>query len=188
MSYRSSRGRPVKFSTFLNNVMRIRKSIVCRGGPLFLFAMVLVICVHQFSRAGESTAEQDRLAIIELIEDRLAAAYTISSEKETPDFGTLDQIYPNWHNGEPAEARRKWTFHGYRTYVVSYVVHSVFMDQPDMAKVEGKKRVISSRKTYFRLVQTETSESRFTITCRRNQAGSWEIMTETESEKWVEKE
>ena len=168
--------------------MRISKSIVCRGVPIFTFAMVLAIFAQQVCHAGESMADRDKLAIIELIEDRLAAAFTIRSEKEAPDFGTLDQIYPNWHNGEPAKARRKWTFHGFQTYTVSYLVHSVFMDRPEMAKVEGKKRVTASRRTHLRYVETEITGSRFTITCRRNPSGAWEIMAEKDYKEFVEKE
>jgi len=170
-----------------NRWTRIRRRFLWKRLPFFVFGVSLALCSHQAGTAGESTAVQDRLAIIELIEDRLAEALTIGAEEESPDFGTLDQIYPDWHKGDPAKARRQWTFHGFQTYTVSYVVHAVFMDRPDTAKVEGKKRVISSRKTHLRHVETEKSEARFTITCRRNLSGGWEIMTETESEKLVEK-
>ncbi len=148
--------------------------------------VIQAIYTPQAVCAGESTADADRLAIIQLIEDRLAAAYAIRSEKEAPDFGTLDQIYPKWHKGEPAKARRRWTFHDYKSYTVSYVVHSVWMDRPGMATVKGKKRIHSSRRVtflyYFHRVRKENSETRFTIKCRRKLSGSWEIMEETDSQ------
>jgi len=146
------------------------------------FALNGVFHACQTSYAGESSADPDKLAIIQLIEDQLAAAYTVRSEKEAPDFGTLDRIYPKWHNGEPANARR--TFSGYRTYTVSYTVHSVWVDRPGMATVKGKKHVFSARRKKFlkilRRTKRATSDTQFTITCRRSQEGLWKIMKELE--------
>jgi hypothetical protein len=146
-------------------------------------ALNVVAFAQQSRDAEQSSADAEKFAIIQLIEDRLAKAYTIRSENETPDFGTLDRIFPNWHRGEPAKERKNWTFHDYRYHTVSYVVHSVWMNQAGMATVKGKKQVNSSRKVrflkLFRRVKEESSETLFTIKCRRNPSGSWEIMEET---------
>jgi hypothetical protein len=132
--------------------------------------------------AGESSADPDKLAIIELIEDRLATAYTVRSDLETLDYGTLDRIYPGWHNGDPAKARR--TLDGFRIHIVSYEVHSVFLTQPDMAEVKGEKQVALLRRVkflkYFHRTKKEMSKTRFNIICRRNESGTWEIIKETE--------
>ena len=170
------------FPILLNRRIKIRRIFLWKRGLFFVFGMSLALCSPPAGHAGESKADRDKLAIIELIEDRLAAAFTIRSEKEAPDFGTLDRIYPNWHKGAPAKARRQWTFHGFQTYHVSYAVQTVFMDRPETAKVEGKKRVTSSRKRHLRQVETDVTGSRFTITCRRNLSGAWEIMTATDYE------
>jgi hypothetical protein len=133
--------------------------------------------------AQESSADPGTLVIIQLIEDRLAGAFNLRSKTDAPDFGTLDRIYPQWHYGEPAKARRDWTFHPYNSYAVSYMVYSVILDRPGMATVRGRKRVAFSREKkllkYFTKVKHETSETQFTIICHRNLSGDWEIMKET---------
>lgn len=157
--------------------------ILRQGILFFVFAINIAIYSHETGYAWESSADPNKLVIIELIEDRLAGACTIRSVKESPDFGTLDQIYPQWHKGEPAKARRRWTFHGYQTYAISYIVYSVYMDQPGMATAKGKRKVSLSRRVkflkYFHEVKRETSETQFIIICRRNLSGAWEITKET---------
>jgi len=154
-----------------------------RGFLFFFLALGIFFSAPLANGAEESSADPDRLAIIRLIEDRLAEALTIRNEDETPDFGTLDRIYPQWHGGEPAKARQAWTFHSYRNHVVTYVVHTVNMDRPAMATVMGKKQVSFARKK--KLLKTiprterKTEEARFTLVCRRRPSGDWEIMKET---------
>lgn len=158
----------------------------CRWyGLLFLVLSVNILFYSQpLCHAGESSANPEKLAIIRLIEDRLAAAYTIRAPKDTPDFGTLDRIYPQWDHGEPAKQRRQWTFHHYLSYEVSYSVYSVWINQPDTAIVRGKKKVHSLLRKkfliFFHRTVEETSETEFEITCRRNPSGSWEIVKESE--------
>lgn len=166
-----------------------RRRFSFRSWPVFLFIFMtgLVIFSNRVGYAGESVIDPEKLALIELIEDRLATAYTISGMQEVPDFGTLDRIYPKWHGGEPAKARRLWTFHKYRSYKVFYLVHSVYMDQPDKAKVKGKKQVHAASKVKFLKllprVKRKITENLFIITCRRNSSGLWEIVQETETQK-----
>jgi len=168
----------------------LNKRAAINGRFLWYGFLILVLSVNvstysrQTGHAGESAADPEKLAIIRLIEDRLAAALTIWSEKDAPDFGTLDRIYPEWHHGEPAKQRRQWTFHDYQYYMVIYSVHSVWINRPNAAIVKGNKKVRSSRKIsflkFFRDTKMETFEIQFTITCRRNSLGLWEIMKETE--------
>jgi len=139
---------------------------------------------RQTGHAGESSADPEKLAIIHVIEDRLAAAYTLRTREDEPDFGTLDQIYPEWHNGEPAKQRRQWTFHDYLYHLVSYSVHSVWINRPDTAVVKGKKKVQSLRRKkflkYFHSNIDKTDETHFEITCRRNPSGEWAIVKVSE--------
>lgn len=154
----------------------------CRWyGLLFLVLSINILFYSQQTcQAGESSADPQKLAVIQLIEDRLAAAYTIRGPKDTPDFGTLDRIYPQWHHGEPAKQRRKWTFHRYLSYQVSYSVYSVWINRPDTAVVKGKKTVHALRRKkfliFFHRTVEDNSQTEFDITCRRNPSGSWEIV------------
>ena len=137
---------------------------------------------HSAVSAGETAVDPDKLAIIQLVEDRLAAAYSTRFTHESPDFGTLDRIFPQWHNGDPAGARRQ--LDAYKYHVVTYLVYSVHFTQPGMATVKGEKQVMSARKIKTLKViprtKRETTAVPFTIVCRRNQAGNWEIASETE--------
>jgi hypothetical protein len=153
----------------------------CKLVFFFIFLPIAVF-PHPPGYAQESSADPDKLALVELIEDRLAAAYTTRSNLEAPDFGTLDRIYPDWHKGDPAKARR--ALDGYNFHIVSYVVHSMYLTQPDMAEVKGEKQVTVSRRVkflkFFGRTKNKTSKTRFTIICRRNPSGTWEILKETE--------
>jgi hypothetical protein len=149
---------------------------------LFIIFLPMAGFFLNSGHAGDSSADPDKLAVIELIEDRLATAYTVRSDLETLDYGTLDRIYPDWHNGDPAEARR--TLDGCRIHIVSYEVHSVFFTQPGMAEVKGEKQVALLRRVkflkFFHRTKKETSKARFNIICRRDESGTWEIIKETE--------
>ncbi len=130
----------------------------------------------------ETHIDADKLAIIELIEDRLSAAFTIRTEEDTPCFGTLDLIYPRWHKGKPVKARRQWTFHDYKTYRAAYHVFSVFLSQPDQATVVGEVRIKQSRWFTFFIFPPElireTFKYKFRTLCRRKLDGDWEILKE----------
>lgn len=136
----------------------------------------------QTVNAGEAAADADKLAVIELIEDHLAKAYTFRSAHESPDFGTLDRIFPEWHRGDPAGARR--ALDAYTYFVVSYHVYSVHITQPGMMTVKGEKNISSARKTKtLKLIprtKTKKNTIAITIVCRRNEDGDWEIASETE--------
>jgi hypothetical protein len=164
-----------------NKMINSGKIRFCKLVLYFIFLLIAGFFLKP-GHAGESSADPDKLVIIELIEDRLATAYTVRSDLEALDYGTLDRIYPDWHNGDPAKARR--TLDGYRIHIVSYVVHSVFLTQPDMAEVKGEKQVALLRRVkflkFFHRTKKETSKARFNIICRRNESGTWEIMKETE--------
>lgn len=165
----------------VNRMIHCEKMRFCKLVFFFIFLLIAGFLL-KLGHSGESSADPDKLEVIKLIEDRLATAYTVRSDLETFDYGTLDRIYPDWHNGDPAKARR--TMDGYRIHIVSYVVHSVFFTQPDVAEVKGEKRVAALRKVkflkFFHRTKKETSKTRFNIICRRNESGTWEIMKETE--------
>ncbi|MDM8542948.1 hypothetical protein QUF90_17885 [Desulfococcaceae bacterium HSG9] len=150
-----------------------------------LFFIFALFNAAPTAAAEESSADPDKLAVIELIEDVLAQSFTIRQVDDTPNFGTLDIIYPLWHKGEPAEARRRWTFHGYLTYAAKYTVHTVYSEQPGIMKAEGKKRITLARLLTFWIFPPEIKwnkfELGFTIKCRRKQSGEWIIITETNS-------
>jgi len=133
----------------------------------------------------QSPATADKLAVIKIIEDDLAQALTIRRAHDSLDFGTLDMIYPDWHKGEPAEARRQWTFHGYQTYEVKYRAHSVHVEQPGIMTVRGKKRIKLARLITFWIfppeVKWETFQTGFVIKCRLTPTGEWIIVNETSS-------
>ena len=132
--------------------------------------------------AQESSADPEKLAIIELIEDRLADAYSVESVYETPDFGVLDRIFPKWHGGDPSEARK--SLDAYMLYTVEYDIYSVHISQPGMATVKGQKRVTSAQKKKTMIFFKRTSRERtlvpFTIICRKNIQGEWIIEKEVE--------
>ncbi len=157
-----------------------------------LFTVILFIYTFQEASAQEkSSADKNKLAVIELIEDYLANAFTIRSADDNPDFGTLDFIFPQWHNGEPAEERRGWTFHGLLTYKIQYVVHSVHEDQPGIITAQGRKRVELTRLLRFWLfppeLKRETFSIAYTIKCRQKTTGEWIIVKETNDEMFLEK-
>jgi len=133
--------------------------------------------------ASEPPDRADKRAIITLIEERLSTALTIPTPKDRPRFGILDEVYPEWHGGNPTEERRRWTFHGYEEYRVAYQVHTVYIPQPGMAVAKGVKRTRLSRLVEFSIfppeLKKETTVEPFTMTCRRKPNGEWEIIQET---------
>ncbi len=157
--------------------------------PRFFCVLFAIFVLYFTQKAGSAeppfdpSADPDKLAVIELIEDYLANSFRIRQTDHTPDFGTLDMIYPQWHKGEPAEARRRWTFHGYRSYTVKYVVHTINLDQPGIMIAQGKKKVKLARLITFWIfppeLKWETSELDFIIKCRRKTTGEWIIVTES---------
>lgn len=149
-----------------------------------LGGLILIFLVPWLSgHAADDTGRADRMAVIRLIEEDLAEARTIRSSAEAPCFGTLDEIYPDWHGGDPTAARREWTFHDYDRYEVAYVVHAVHLTQPGRARAVGKRRVTVHRTVRFAIFpperKVETETRRFTITCHKTPAGSWRITQET---------
>jgi len=158
----------------------------------WLFALVLGIYTIDEACAQENmSADKHKLAVVELIEDHLANAFTIRSADDNPDFGTLDVIFPQWHHGEPAEERRGWTFHGLQTYKIKYVVHSVHLDQPGIITAQGRKQVVLTRLLRFWLfppeIKRETFSIAYTIKCRQKRTGEWIIAKETNNELFLEK-
>ncbi len=159
---------------------------------IWLFTLTLVIYTFQDASAQEkSSADKNKLAVIEIIEDHLSNAFTIRSADDNPDFGTLDFIFPQWHNGEPAEERRGWTFHGLQTYKIKYVVYSVHEDQPGIMTVQGIKRIALTRLLKFWIfppeLKQETFSIAYTIKCRQKRMGEWIITKETNDELFLEK-
>lgn len=152
-----------------------------RWGWILLLCLIAapVFRVH----AAETPDRADKRAIITLIEDRLSEALTVRSPKERPCFGTLDEVYPEWHGGKPVEERRRWTFHHYEEYTVTYQVHTVYIRQPGLAVAKGVKRTKLYRLVEFSIfppeLKKETSEENFSMTCRRKPTGEWEIIKET---------
>jgi alkanesulfonate monooxygenase SsuD/methylene tetrahydromethanopterin reductase-like flavin-dependent oxidoreductase (luciferase family) len=133
-------------------------------------------------QAASTESEADRLAIIELIEDRLAGAYRILEPEDTPCFGTLDEIYPQWHKGEPAEARRRWTLHNYQFYEVSYLVESITVKNPDQVVAKAVKIIDQARWRTFFIFPPELKRENFkknvTIVCNRNPSNAWQVLRE----------
>ena len=159
---------------------------------IWLFTLALVLYPFQEACAQEkSSADKHKLAVVELIEDHLANAFTIRSADDNPDFGNLDRIFPQWHNGEPAEERRGWTFHGLLTYKIKYVVHSVHEDQPGIITAQGRKRIVLTRLLRFWIfppeLKRETFSIAYTIKCRQKRTGEWIIVKETNDELFLEK-
>jgi hypothetical protein len=146
----------------------------------YVLGVFVAVFPGQTLFAGDTATDPDKLRIVELIEDELASAYTKRSAMETPDFGTLDRIFPAWHGGDPAHARRK--LDNCRYYVVSYTVSSVVLPGPDAASVTGEKTVELSRKTtllkWIPRDQTRKTRYRFTMECRRREDGGWYIAEE----------
>lgn len=145
-------------------------------------ALVLLIPWPSGHAAGDN-GRADREAVVRLIERELAQARTIRSPADAPCFGTLDEIYPDWHGGNPAAARREWTFHEYDRYEVSYVIHTVHLSQPGRARASGKRRVTVHRTVRFSIfppeAKVETETRQFAIACRKTPAGAWRITQET---------
>ena len=161
--------------------MQIRREDIQKTLVLCLVAAAAGWLMQTVS-AQESAADPEKLAIIELIEDQLANAYSVGSVYETPDFGALDRIFPKWHGGDPSEARK--TLDAYLLYTVAYDIFSVHITQPGMATVKGQKRVTSARKKKTLLVFKRTKNEKtlvpFTIVCRKNIQGDWIIEKEVE--------
>ena len=152
--------------------------------PLLVF-FILANLLHPINiNAKENPEQKTRYEIISLIEDRLASAYSIKSSSESPDFGTLDIIYPEWHNGSPVEARRNWSSHNYEKYDVSYVVYSVYENQPGLATAKGEKEIKFSRWYGFWSspvkMKEEITRKPFTIICVQDASGEWSILSESE--------
>lgn len=150
--------------------------------PLAIVALLISPPALMNAHAASAGNEADRLAIIELIEDRLAGAYRILSPEDTPCFGTLDEIYPQWHAGEPAEARRRWTFHNYQLYEVSYLVESITVKNPDQVVAKAVKTIDQARwRTFFIFppeLRRENLQKNVKIVCNRNPSATWEILRE----------
>ncbi len=161
--------------------------------------LALMLCVVVALRPGfareeaveDPAIDKNKLSVVELIEDQLANAFTIRSADDNPDFGTLDRIFPQWHNGEPAEERRGWTFHGLQTYRIHYVVHSVHENQPGIMTAQGMKRIVLTRLLRFWIfppeIKRETFSIAYTIKCRQKRTGEWIIVKETNDELFPEK-
>lgn len=156
---------------------RLQRTIRLVALTLLLWPLALMP-VHAASDGNEA----DRLAIIQLIEDQLAGAYRIPTHEDTPCFGTLDEIYPMWHKGDPAGARRRWTFHGYQSYELSYLVESITMKNPEQAVAKAVKNIDLSRWVTFFVFPPELKQENFkkkvTIVCRRKPSSAWQILRE----------
>ncbi|MFW5636391.1 MAG: hypothetical protein ACOC3A_07005 [Thermodesulfobacteriota bacterium] len=151
----------------------------CAGAGVFWAIMVPVLGIQ----ASEPPDRADKRAIITLIEDRLSNALTIQTPKDRPRFGILDEVYPEWHGGNPTRERRRWTFHEYQEYRVAYQVRTVYIPQPGVAVAKGVKQTRLARLVRFSIfppeLKKETTVEPFTMTCRRKPTGEWEIIRET---------
>lgn len=149
-----------------------------------LGGVALILLVPWVSgHAADDAGREARMAVIRLIERDLAEARTIRSPSDSPCFGTLDEIYPDWHGGDPTAARREWTFHDYDRYEVSYVVHTVHLIHPGRARAGGKRRTTVHRTVRFSIfppeAKVETETRQFAITCYKTPSGAWRIAQET---------
>ncbi len=144
---------------------------------------LLLFCFAAAAYAQDSPERTEKKKLIAMIENELAGAWTIGSPEDNPCFGTLDRLYPEWHGGDPAAARRKWTFHGYETYHVFYRVYTLDMSQPGLAVLKGKKTVLQQRMITFSIfppeLKRETFSWNFSVICRCLPSGEWKIIKET---------
>ncbi len=145
-----------------------------------VWMMTAVLAVPAAAVAADPPDRADKRAVIDLIEQRLASAWTIRTPDDSPAFGVLDAVFPAWHGGDPAGARRKWTFHGYERYRPVYSVRSVHLKMPGLATAKGKRTVTVHRRVKFYFFPSELKKERrqggFTIDCRKTPPGDWEII------------
>ncbi len=103
---------------------------------------------EKLSAEEQASTTTIRENIISLIEDDLSNAYsyTNKSSHRLPHFEVIDEIFPQWHQGNPAVARQFWLSAGYRRFLVFYRVDYVEIVNDMTAKVAGKRLVIWSEK------------------------------------------
>ncbi len=108
-----------------------------------LHAGLFVICMLCLGSVAIENELQVRQDLISLVEDDLAGAFTFTpdSDELLPNFERLDQLYPDWHKGDPAAGRRAWLAQRYKMHLVDYRVDMVDILDEFGAKVRGKKLV-----------------------------------------------
>ncbi|MCB2188043.1 MAG: hypothetical protein KQJ78_16610 [Deltaproteobacteria bacterium] len=125
-----------------------------------------------------------KLRLIALLEDRLAHALSFQGPGKTPDFSTLDEIFPSWDQGDPGAARRVWVEKTYIGNEVSYRVDVAYLTSDFTARLEGKKRVRASWAEPFlwgfTATESQEVETSFVIYVFRTADGAWRIRKEIE--------
>jgi hypothetical protein len=169
-----------------------------------LGAFALVSCLVSSLVCGALSAGEApvRAELITMVEVDLSEAYSFPcrTNERLPDFEKLDRIYPTWHLGDPAVARRYWLKTGYRYHRVFYRVDYVRSQGEFRAEIGGKKLVVWTKNREAELTcelwpfqywpWAEKCESewvdcdyaiyalKYKLEARKSQQGGWTIVRE----------
>lgn len=153
----------------------------CPG--LLGFVIFLLLLMPEISLAQPDVVAK-KLALISLVEDKLAGAYLIKRLGDLPDFALLDEIYPSWDQGDPGKARREWVDKKLVNYQVVYRVDSVNLTSRYTARMIGKKTIRFTQVVPFLHWWTrdeqDFSRTRFMLEVYMSAQGQWRVKSETE--------
>lgn len=165
-------------------------------------ASCLAVATALVAVGAPASDPETRDTLVSLVEVELSEAYSFPCPggQQLPDFEALDRVYPTWHRGDPAVARRYWLHTGYRYHRVFYRVDFVRSQGQFRAELAGKKLVVWTKNRDADLTcdlwpfqywpWAEKCESewidceyaiyalKYTMEARKSHAGEWTIVGE----------